>query len=162
MNVEKVNDGRKCTNDAECELQPLQNDMKKSDAPPPHFFPRYIFHQALRCGVLVNGDDPKEFYRAVRWLFNDLRPVGAMESMLAGQIIGTYLVISYQLYKSTQDTYLEGTTARINLVVKLQRVLTQQLSLLASLRGMCSQKVRIERIDITGGQSIIGSQVGRG
>lgn len=121
-----------------------------------------IFRQAARCGVLAEGDDPETLYQTIRWLFEDLSPKGTMEMMLVSQIIGTYLVIMHQLYLSTKECTPESVNVRINMVAKLQRVMTQQLNLLASLRGICSQKVRIERIDISGGQSIIGSQVDQG
>lgn len=137
--------------------QPLVNHHQ-SDITPSSAVIQQIFRQAARCGVLAPGDDPKVLYQTIDFLFKDLRPKGAMEMLLTAQIISTYLVITNQLYLSTKENLLEAANVRVNMVVKLQKVLTQQLGLLASLRGICAQKIRIERVNVTdGGQALFGS-----
>lgn len=123
-----------------------------------------IFRQLGRCAVLSKGDEPSVLYDTILWFMRDLNPRGALETMMVSQAISSHFIAMHQLYLSSHEENLEAVNSRINIATKLQRSLSSQLSQLMSMRGLKSQQqvVRIERVDISGGQSIIGSQVEAG
>lgn len=129
---------------------------------PPLNIPEQIFSQVVRCATLTPEQHPKDYIGFIQQLFDELQPCGAIQRILVAQTIASYLVSMEQLAQAAREQTPEGANLRISMAAKLQKILTQQLGLLASLRGLKFQKVRIERIDISGGQSIIGSQIERG
>ena len=131
---------------------------QKMEKPTTNFMPRQMFINAGLCASTIPGVDQKELYRCLRWMFNDMHPKNALEGILVSQIMGTYQVMMHQLHLISRESSLEGANTRTNMVARLQKMMTQQLSQLATLRGEVrpQQVMRIERVDVTGGQTVIG------
>lgn len=128
--------------------------------------PKDIAHQILlqvgRCATPSRGEDPSALYETVIWLVEQLKPQGPMETMVVSQVVANHLITMRELGLLSRESDLQAAGTRASIVSKLQKSFNQHLNLLASLRGLRQQQVRIERIDINGGQAIVGSQVDRG
>lgn len=121
-----------------------------------------ILAQVGRCAVPAREEDPAALYETVIWLVQQLNPQGPMETMVVSQAVANHLITMQELGILAKEHDLQAAGTRASIVTKLQKSFNQHLNLLASLRGLRQQQVRIERIDINGGQAIVGSQVGRG
>ncbi|MBN2644379.1 MAG: hypothetical protein JXR59_02775 [Desulfuromonadaceae bacterium] len=118
---------------------------------------------ACRCGALEPQDDPDRMIDTIAWLYQDLAPKGAMQTLLASQIIATYLVLMRQLHKTTQEASLAANNMRVNMATKLMRALNLQLGLLATLQGVKMQSIKVEHLNVSGNSVIgIGGRVDQG
>ncbi len=102
--------------------------------------------------------DATERYNAAIAALHDIRPVGALEGMLAAQLIATHM--------ATMDCHkhLNKTTDRktheyhANQVNKLSRTHVALLDALNRHRGKGQQKVTVEHVHVhEGGQAIVGN-----
>jgi hypothetical protein len=89
-----------------------------------------------------------------------IKPEGALQSMLAVQMIGVHnSAIKFLMRATDVDQTFEGMDANVHRAVRLHRVFIDQLQALASLRGQTGQqKVTVEHVHVyEGGQAIVGS-----
>ena len=149
-----------CGGNCTCKPQALK---PQQPTPPSREVLNHIFFLTGRCGVIGPGENPVHLYDTISWLHQDLNPKGAMQTLLASQIISSYLVIMAQLHQSAQESILEQANIRINMSTKLMRALQQQLNLLATLKGEKVQSVKVEHLNVNGNSVIgIGGNVEQG
>lgn len=119
-----------------------------------------ILVQVGRCAVPTKNDNVDLLFESVIWLMRELKPQGGLESMVVSQAVASHLIIMNQLNVLAREPSLQAEQSRATIITKLQKSFNQHLNLLASLRGMRQQQIRIEKIDINGGQAVVGCQVG--
>jgi hypothetical protein len=93
-------------------------------------------------------------------MLEQIKPEGALQSMLAVQMIGVHNSAVKFLRRATDERQnFEGTDANVHRAVRLMRLFKELLEALASLRGKTSeQKVTVEHVHVhEGGQAIVGS-----
>jgi hypothetical protein len=93
-------------------------------------------------------------------LLGEIKPEGALQSMLAVQMIGVHSSAGKFLRMATAEGQtFDGTDANVHRAVRLMRLFNEQLATLASLRGKTSeQKVTVEHVHVyEGGQAIVGN-----
>jgi hypothetical protein len=93
-------------------------------------------------------------------LIEQIKPDGALQSMLVAQMIGVHnTAIKFLMRGSHTDQTFEGTDANVLRATRLMRLFNEQLQALASLRGQTGQqKVTVEHVHVyEGGQAIVGS-----
>jgi hypothetical protein len=89
-----------------------------------------------------------------------IKPEGALQSMLAVQMIGVHnTAIKFLMRATDKEQSFEGTDANVLRATRLMRLFNEQLQALASLRGQTGQqKVTVEHVHVyEGGQAIVGS-----
>jgi len=116
-----------------------------------------ILEQIFQCCTAHQGD-PETMSSAVFALLDELKPQGGLEHMLVAQAISAHFVSMAQLSSSVRASSPNLQSVHIGLATKLQKIFTQQLSMLASLRGSKKQHVRVEHFYVgAGGQAIVGN-----
>lgn len=125
------------------------------------------FGLAIQAAVFpVAGDaggDPdkarEQVHTAVETI-EQIKPEGALQSMLAVQMIGVHnTAIKFLMKASDANQTFEGTDANVQRATRLMRLFNDQLQALASLRGQTGQqKVTVEHVHVyEGGQAIVGN-----
>jgi hypothetical protein len=118
------------------------------------------------AAIPVAGDaegDPekiRELVSAAVETLEQIKPEGALQSMLAVQMIGVHnTAIKFLMRATDKDQSFEGADANVQRATRLMRLFNDQLEALASLRGKTSeQKVTVEHVHVyEGGQAIVGS-----
>jgi hypothetical protein len=107
-----------------------------------------------------NPDKNRKLVVTAVQLLGEIKPEGALQSMLAVQMIGVHSTAGKFLRMATAEGQtFDGTDANVHRAVRLMRLFTEQLATLASLRGKTSeQKVTVEHVHVhEGGQAIVGS-----
>lgn len=92
-------------------------------------------------------------------LYEDLKPSGSAEGMLAAQMVGTHSTALDCLRRAalTNQTF-EGRNMALNQAQKLMALYTKQLAALDKHRGKGQQKVTVEYVNVEpGGQAIVGN-----
>ncbi len=140
-----------------------------SQTPTPHHRPpsqdvtNHIFYLAGRCGVTVPGESQDRLFETISWLYRDMAPVGAMQALLVSQITSAFLIAQTQLHASTSEADLQAINIRVGMASKLMKVMNLQLNLLATLKGMKVQSVKVEHLNVNGNSVIgIGGHVEQG
>jgi hypothetical protein len=90
----------------------------------------------------------------------EMKPEGALQSMLAVQMIGVHnTAIKFLMRAAYKDQTFEGADANVLRATRLMRVFNDQLEAFAKLKGKTSeQKVTVEHVHVyEGGQAIVGS-----
>lgn len=110
----------------------------------------------------VEGNPAKarEIVSAAVEMLDQIKPEGALQSMLAAQMIGVHnTAIKFLLQATDKSQTFEGMDANVHRAVRLMRLFNEQLATLASLRGKTSeQKVTVEHVHVyEGGQAIVGN-----
>ncbi len=99
--------------------------------------------------------------RVVRALefYEDLKPVGSAEGMLAAQMVGTHSAALECLKRSAlEDQNFVGSDMYLKHAQKLMTLYTQQLAALNKHRGKGQQKVTVEHVHVhPGGQAVVGN-----
>ena len=93
-------------------------------------------------------------------LIEQIKPEGALQSMLVTQMIGVHnTAIKFLMRASITEQTFEGTDANVNRGVRLMRLFNEQLQALATLKGQTGQqKVTVEHVHVyEGGQAIVGN-----
>ena len=93
-------------------------------------------------------------------MLGQIKPEGALQSMLAVQMIGVHnSAVKFLMRATDENQTFEGTDANVHRAVRLLRLFNEQLEALATLRGKTSeQKVTVEHVHVhEGGQAIVGS-----
>jgi hypothetical protein len=92
-------------------------------------------------------------------LYEDLKPVGSAEGMLAAQMVATHTTALDCLRRAAiQDQTFEGRDMSLKHAQKLMALYVQQLTALDKHRGKGQQKVTVEHVNVqAGGQAIVGS-----
>ena len=97
-------------------------------------------------------------------LYEDLKPDGSAESMLAAQMVGTHSAALDCLRRAAlpDQTYV-GRDMALKHAHKLMTLYTQQLAALDKHRGKGQQKVTVEHVHVhPGGQAVVGNvEMGR-
>lgn len=92
-------------------------------------------------------------------LYEDLKPVGSAEGMLAAQMVGTHTAAMECLKRAAlekQTSY--GRDVSLKHAQKLMTLYTQQLAALNKHRGKGQQKVTVEHVHVhPGGQAVVGN-----
>jgi hypothetical protein len=113
-------------------------------------------------GDYVGGDPEKArvlVNTAVETL-EQIKPEGALQSMLAVQMIGVHnTAIKFLMRATDKDQSFEGTDANVQRATRLMRLFNDQLQAYAKLKGKTSeQRVTVEHVHVyEGGQAIVGS-----
>jgi hypothetical protein len=107
--------------------------------------------------------DATERYNAAIAALHDIAPKGALEGMLATQLIATHMA-TMDCYRHLNKTNGRNTHAyHLNQVNKLSRTCVALLEALNRHRGKGQQKVTVEHVHVHhGGQAIVGHVEGRG
>jgi hypothetical protein len=129
----------------------------KSDEKPLHKLLEAIFGingQAFAFLLFGQGSQtaPNRDLRAFLEAVHELRPEGAMQAMLATQMVAVHFASMKMLTNGSLDDQ------RTNRVTKLLGLFSRQVELLARLQGkIAQQRVIVERVDVSaGGQAAIG------
>ena len=122
---------------------------------------------AIQAAVFpVGGDgegDPqrkRELVSIAVETLEEIKPEGALQSMLVVQMIGLHnTAIKFLMRAADKDQTFEGADANVSRSVRLMRVFNEQLQALASLRGQTGQqRVTVEHVHVyQGGKAIVGS-----
>ena len=90
----------------------------------------------------------------------EMKPEGALQSMLAVQMIGVHnTAIKFLMQAADKDQTFEGADANVLRATRLMRLFNDQLEAFAKLKGKTSeQKVTVEHVHVhEGGQAIVGN-----
>jgi hypothetical protein len=93
-------------------------------------------------------------------MLDQIKPEGALQSMLAVQMIGVHnTAIKFLMRATDENQTFEGTDANVQRAVRLMPLFNHQLEALACLRGKTSQqKVTVKHVHVhEGGQAIVGN-----
>ncbi len=93
-------------------------------------------------------------------MLEQIKPEGALQSMLAVQMIGVHnSAVKFLMSAIDENQTFEGMDANVHRAVRLFRLFNEQLQALASLRGKTArQKVTVEHVHVhEGGQAIVGN-----
>jgi hypothetical protein len=119
--------------------------------------------QAAAMPAVQGGKGPENaktvLHTAIEML-EQIKPEGALQSMLAVQMIGVHnTAVKFLMRASDEDQTFEGRDANVLRATRLMRVFNEQLQAFASLRGKTSaQKVTVEHVHVyPGGQAIVGN-----
>ncbi len=87
----------------------------------------------------------------------DINPQGAVEEMLATQMLGTHKMIMTTITFAHKMMFPEMIGNFVNALTKLSRTFTTQMEALNRHRGKGQQKMTVEHVHVNaGGQAIIG------
>jgi hypothetical protein len=117
---------------------------------------------AIPVGGNVGGgpERARTIVQAAVEMLEQIKPEGALQSMLAVQIIGVHnTAIKFLMRATAEDQTFEGADANVLRSVKLMRLFNDQLQVMATLKGKTSeQKVTVEHVHVyEGGQAIVGA-----
>ncbi|UOA20675.1 hypothetical protein DSM14862_03513 (plasmid) [Sulfitobacter indolifex] len=92
-------------------------------------------------------------------LYEDLKPDGSAESMLAAQMVGTHSAALDCLRRAANENQTTvGRDMALKHAHKLMALYTQQLAALDKHRGKGRQKVTVEHVHVhPGGQAVVGN-----
>jgi hypothetical protein len=114
------------------------------------------------AGDYVGGDPERqrELVSIAVETLDEIKPEGALQSMLAVQMIGVHnTAIKFLTRATDKDQTIEGVDAHVLRATRLMRVFNDQLEAFAKLKGKTSeQKVTVEHVHVyEGGQAIVGA-----
>jgi hypothetical protein len=115
--------------------------------------------QAAAMPALKSRTAGEDLQTAIHTL-EQIKPEGALQSMLAVQMIGVHnTAVKFLMRASDEEQTFEGRDANVQRATRLMRVFNEQLQAFASLRGKTSaQKVTVEHVHVyPGGQAIVGN-----
>ena len=103
------------------------------------------------------AEDAETRYNATMAALQEIAPVGALEGMLAAQLVATHMA-AMDCYKHLNKTNDRNTHAyHLNQVNKLSRTYVALVEGLNRHRGKGQQKVTVEHVHVhQGGQAIVG------
>jgi hypothetical protein len=90
----------------------------------------------------------------------DIKPAGAMEAMLAVQMVGVHhAALMFLRRASLNGQTFEGADANVLRATRLMRLFNEQLETMARLKGKTAQqKVTVEHVHVhEGGKAIVGT-----
>ncbi|MCP4600903.1 MAG: hypothetical protein GY847_10305 [Proteobacteria bacterium] len=122
---------------------------------------RYCFGQLINLLRQSDGKLDADTASAVIQLFLDLRPTDSIEAMLAVSAISTH-ILSGRLLRHLSvniSTHMASQTVRplVNLI-KTEAAIFEQID--HRRRGPSVQKVVVERVEVSGGQAVVGAVEG--
>ena len=123
-------------------------------------FSRNIIHNgALASNDISNAKfDLKEAKSLCAEGISALGAQNGLESMLAAQMLSVHQLQQRSMVYANAADDLELKKYYTNATIKLANCFTQQASMLAKLRGVGTQKIIVERVDVhQGGQAIVGN-----
>jgi ATP-dependent Clp protease adapter protein ClpS len=117
---------------------------------------------ATKINTHTDADKAQRYNAAIAAL-HDIAPVGALEGMLATQLIATHMA-TMDCYKHINVTNERNTHAyHLNQVNKLSRTYVALFEALNRHRGKGQQKVTMEHVHVhQGGQAVVGHVENRG
>ena len=122
-----------------------------------------IITQATRTVPYTDGQE-QENLESITAALMEVAPRDPLEAMLVVQLITTHRLAMCRLAGIKAECQSSvGADMRINQAIKLEKLFSRQLEALQKYRT-CGQPqcIRIERVSISGGQSIVGSNVQKG
>jgi hypothetical protein len=123
-----------------------------------------ILMQALNVPSCGPSKDESDRLVAALGTLMEIGPKGAMESLLAVQMMGVHNAALMFLRNATADgPDIEVRDANVLRAVRLMRLFLEQLEAMARLKGKTrEQKVTVEHVHVyEGGQAIVGAVTGR-
>jgi hypothetical protein len=118
-----------------------------------------LIAQAAAMPAGQTGTAGEHLQTAIHML-EQIKPEGALQSMLAVQMIGVHnSALNFLRRAMDEDQTFEGRDANVHRAVRLLRLFNEQLQSLTSLGGKTGQqKVTVEHVHVyDGGQAIVGS-----
>jgi hypothetical protein len=115
--------------------------------------------QAAATPALKSRTAGEDLQTAIHTL-EQIKPEGALQSMLAVQMIGVHnSAVRFLMRATDENQTFDGTDANVQRAVRLLRLFNDQLQALASLRGQTGQqKVTVKHVHVhEGGQAIVGN-----
>jgi hypothetical protein len=94
---------------------------------------------------------------AVCDIFSEMAPKDPLESMLCVQMIAVHFQASELMRQATMCSLPETCQSYLNLATKLMRTYGRQMDTFRKNRLKGRQEIRVEHINITGGQNIVGT-----
>jgi hypothetical protein len=119
-----------------------------------------ILTQALNVPSCGASQDDSDRLLAAFGTLMEIAPQGALESLLAAQMMGVHNAALMFLRNSTADGQdIEARDANVLRAVRLMRLFNEQLEMMQKLKGKAGQqKVTVEHVHIhKGGQAIVGA-----
>jgi hypothetical protein len=140
---------------------PLQLHLQKALSLRGATFTQLLAAQATEALTNTGFHEKRDFIAATEALIA-FQPEGAVQSMLATQMLGVHFTALKALRQANQAATPEIQDRCMNSAVKLLRLFAQQGEVLARLKGQISQqKIIVERVNIEdGGQAIVGAVTG--
>jgi hypothetical protein len=144
--------------DSEAKAALLLEALHASGVPDPEVA-KVLIAQAAAMPAQQTRTVGEDLETAIHTL-EQIKPEGALQSMLAVQMIGVHnTAIKFLMRATDKDQSFEGTDGNVLRATRLMRLFNEQLQALASLRGQTGQqKVTVEHVHVyEGGQAIVGS-----
>ena len=96
-------------------------------------------------------------------LLHEIGPLNGSEAMLAIQMIAVQKAsIEFMKRVLYPDQTSDGVDLNLNRTTKLMRVFNQQLETLSKIRNKGHQQITVQRVEIKGGQTVVGNVSHRG
>ncbi|MBC7949079.1 MAG: hypothetical protein H7Y42_14430 [Chitinophagaceae bacterium] len=116
-------------------------------------------HLVQQVGGLFAADATAEIMNTGIAIIDQIKPKGALESLLAVQMIGCHNAAVEMMKRALlSEQTTDGVDANINRATKLMRTFTAQTEALSRLRGKGQQAVRVEHVTVhAGSQAIVGN-----
>lgn len=115
--------------------------------------PVQILLQQIANSAVRSGPDRELTINAIYDMLSETAPKGAIETMLTVQMIATHFAALNLLRHATDAICPED---RLHLATKLMKTFTEQMAALQNNRRKGRQEIRVEHVNITGGQNILG------
>jgi hypothetical protein len=119
-----------------------------------------IVTQALNVPSCVSSKDDSDRLIAALGTLMEIGPKGALEGLLAVQMMGVHNAALMFLRNATADEQdIEARDANVFRAVRLMRLFSEQLEAMARLRGKVGQqRVTVEHVHVhEGGRAIVGA-----
>lgn len=108
-------------------------------------------------GLDIQDESNHDEHKRLIVQLQDINPKGAIEEMLATQMIGTHKLILTAMTFAYKMMLPEMIGNYVNALTKLSRTFTTQMEALNRHRGKGQQKMTVEHVHVnSGGQAIIG------
>lgn len=87
----------------------------------------------------------------------EIEPKNSIEAMLAAQMVSVYLQSMEMMRLGSRCTFSETCRQYLSLANQLMRLYLHQAETLRKLRNNGRQQIRVEHVNISGGQNIVGT-----
>lgn len=115
-----------------------------------------LLEQAM-AGSFRSQERREQQISAVYELLVQIKPGDPLESMLAAQMIAVHFQAMDLMRQAAVCSFPETSRLYLNLATKLMRAYAQQMEAFRKNRLKGRQEIRVEHIQITGGQNILGN-----
>ncbi len=112
-----------------------------------------VLLQQLVNSAIKSGADSEVTINAIYDILTEAAPKGPIETMLTVQMVATHFAALTFMRHATDSLCPED---RIHLSTKLMKVFIEQMAALRENRHKGRQEIRVEHVNISGGQNILG------